>query len=116
MWCQRQAQTGEVKPKARPVTQQRLKIKDLEKFGEFIQQHGDKTQSELAQLWDSEVSQPTISRAIAKIKHSRKKKPTAMSDESGMDERDNYGYGYAPVGQRFYALKSGRRQGRVNMI
>jgi transposase len=87
LWCQRQAQTGEVKPKARPVTQQRLKIKDLEKFGEFIQQHGDKTQSELAQLWDSEVSQPTISRAIAKIKHSRKKKPTAMSKETKPNEQ-----------------------------
>ncbi|MFE4105806.1 transposase [Almyronema epifaneia] len=37
-------------------------------------------------------------------------------DESGMDERDNYGYGYAPVSERFYDLKSGRRQGRINMI
>jgi transposase len=37
-------------------------------------------------------------------------------DESGMDERDNYGYGYAPAGERFYDLKSGRRQGRMNMI
>lgn len=33
-----------------------------------------------------------------------------------MDERDEYGYGYAPVGERVYGLKSGRRQGRVNMI
>ena len=33
-----------------------------------------------------------------------------------MDERDHYDYGYAPVGERFYALKSGRRQGRINMI
>lgn len=37
-------------------------------------------------------------------------------DESGMDERDDYGYGYAPIGERFYALKSGRRQGRINMM
>lgn len=37
-------------------------------------------------------------------------------DESGMDERDNYGYGYSPTGERFYDLKSGRRQGRINMI
>ena len=37
-------------------------------------------------------------------------------DESGMDERDNYGYGYSPCGERFYDLKSGRRQGRINMI
>lgn len=33
-----------------------------------------------------------------------------------MDERDNYGYGYSAVGERFYDLKSGRRQGRINMI
>lgn len=33
-----------------------------------------------------------------------------------MDERDDYGYGYAPVGHRFHAFKSGQRSGRVNMI
>ena len=33
-----------------------------------------------------------------------------------MDERDDYGYGYAPAGERVYDLKSGRRQGRINMI
>ena len=33
-----------------------------------------------------------------------------------MDERDNYGYGYAPIGERYYYLKSGRRQGRINMM
>ncbi|MBA2377489.1 MAG: transposase [Rubrobacter sp.] len=33
-----------------------------------------------------------------------------------MDERDNYGYGYAPAPERFHALKSGRRQERINMI
>lgn len=37
-------------------------------------------------------------------------------DESGMDERDDYGYGWCQRGQRFHALKAGRRQGRVNMI
>ena len=38
------------------------------------------------------------------------------ADESGMDRRDDYGYGWNEEGKRFYALKSGRRQGRVNMI
>ncbi len=33
-----------------------------------------------------------------------------------MDERDSYGYGYSLIGERFYDLKSGRRQGRINMI
>jgi transposase len=37
-------------------------------------------------------------------------------DEAGMDNREDYGYGWNSRGQRFYALKSGRRQGRVNMI
>lgn len=37
-------------------------------------------------------------------------------DESGMDNRDQYDYGWNPKGQRFHALKSGRREGRVNMI
>ncbi len=38
------------------------------------------------------------------------------ADESGMDERDDYGYGYSKEGERFHDLKSGRRNGRVNMI
>lgn len=37
-------------------------------------------------------------------------------DESGMDERDDYGYGWCERGKRFEALKSGGRRGRVNMI
>jgi transposase len=37
-------------------------------------------------------------------------------DESGMDERDDYGYGWCERGKRFEALKSERRTGRVNMI
>lgn len=32
-----------------------------------------------------------------------------------MDERDDYGYGYCAAGERFSKLKSGRRQGRINM-
>ncbi|HEY9837096.1 MAG TPA: IS630 family transposase [Vampirovibrionales bacterium] len=140
LWCQRKAETGDVKPKPRQVSQQNLKINDWEKFQDFVKIHGDKTQSEMAQLWPGEISQPTISRALRKIKQTRKKTygylqrdeakraeflaqlgdPKAPHlvyvDESGMDERDNYGYGYAPVGERFYDLKSGRRQGRINMI
>ena len=37
-------------------------------------------------------------------------------DEAGMDARDDYAYGWNERGQRFHSLKSGRRQGRVNMI
>ena len=37
-------------------------------------------------------------------------------DESGMDNRDQYDYAWNQRGQRFHVLKSGRRQGRINMI
>lgn len=33
-----------------------------------------------------------------------------------MDNRDEYSYGWNEKGQRFHALKSGKRQGRINMI
>jgi transposase len=33
-----------------------------------------------------------------------------------MDERDDYGYAWSPLGERVYGLKSGSRRGRVNMI
>jgi len=37
-------------------------------------------------------------------------------DESGMDDRDDYGYGYSPKGERLNGMKSGGRKGRINMI
>ncbi len=33
-----------------------------------------------------------------------------------MDSRDDYAYGYSPKGERLYALKSGCRSARVNII
>jgi len=33
-----------------------------------------------------------------------------------MDNRDEYLYGYSPKGERLYALRSGTRSGRINMI
>ena len=37
-------------------------------------------------------------------------------DESGIDNRDDYGYGWNEKGQRFYDLKSGKRSIRVSII
>ena len=34
-------------------------------------------------------------------------------DEAGIDNREDYPYGYCEIGQRFYALKSGKRTERV---
>jgi hypothetical protein len=42
--------------------------------------------------------------------------PRVYIDESGMDSRSDYGYGWSKRGQKFEVLKSGKRTGRVNMI
>ncbi len=141
LWFKLKAETGCLRPRQGQTVKTRGKITDWDKFRDFVAEHGDKNQAQMAKLWEGGVSQRTISRALRKIGYSRKKKtygycqrdeakrqafleqvkdPKAAHlvyvDESGMDERDDYGYGYAPVGQRFHALKSGQRTGRINMI
>ncbi len=37
-------------------------------------------------------------------------------DEAGIDNREDYPYGYCEIGQRFYALKCGKRTERVSWI
>jgi hypothetical protein len=37
-------------------------------------------------------------------------------DEAGTDNREDYAYGYCEVGDRFHALKSGKRTQRVSWI
>ena len=37
-------------------------------------------------------------------------------DESGIDNRDDYGYGWNERGERFYDLKSGKRSLRVSIM
>lgn len=56
------------------------RIVDWERFRAFVQQHGDKTQAELAELWHEPISARTISRALAKIGFTRKKRLTATAN------------------------------------
>lgn len=39
-----------------------------------------------------------------------------FADEAGIDNREEYPYGYCDIGQRFFALKSGKRTERVSWI
>ena len=81
LWMQRKAETGCLKVKPRQATKPETKIQDWDKFRDFVQTHGDKTQKEMAELWGDEISQPTISRALQKIKYTRKKKLMDMCRE-----------------------------------
>ena len=59
-----------------------------------------------------EIKRQEFLEQIAKIEPDN----IVYADEAGMDNRDEYEYGYNEKGERFHALKSGKRQGRVNMI
>ncbi len=103
------------KPRRGPPNTHGEKITHWSRFRAFVKEHHDKTQAEMAELWDGPISARTISRALAKIGFTRKKNygyrqrneahrerfrpllgdPKAPHltyvDESGMDERDDYG-------------------------
>jgi len=60
LWFQRKVETGDVQAKARPKVSKRQLIMDWEKFRAFVKEHGDKTQVEMAQLWQGDISERTI--------------------------------------------------------
>ncbi|MEL7357531.1 MAG: IS630 family transposase [Cyanobacteria bacterium J06560_6] len=139
-WLKLYEETGDIQPRGQKHVGHSHKITDWAAFRTFVEAHPDKTQVEMAQLWPGDISDRTISRALKKIGFTRKKsygykerdevkrtdfakrlasisvENIVYADESGMDNREDYGYGYSPKGERLYAMKSGRREGRVNMI
>jgi transposase len=72
-WLQRQEETGDYQAKTTRPHRTSSKITDWDKFAEFAKQHGDKTQTQMAELWEKPVSARTISRALHKLGLSRKK-------------------------------------------
>ncbi|WP_242541783.1 IS630 family transposase [Leptolyngbya sp. Cla-17] len=140
LWLKRQKETGDYQAKTTRPHRTSSKITDWDKFAKFVKQHGGKTQAQMVELWQDQLSVRTISRALHKLGLSRKKtygylerdehkraefleqlakvslSDRVYIDESGMDEREDYGYGWCEPGVRFEALKSGRRGQRINMI
>lgn len=76
-WLKRQEQTGNCQAITGYQQGSRHKITDWDRFREFVQQHGGKTQAQMAKLWGDNVTQQDISRALKKLGLSRKKRPTA---------------------------------------
>ena len=87
LWLKRQAETGDFQalPKKPPGNDH--KITDWEKFREFALTHGDKTQAEMAELWDDQISDRTISRALNKIGFTRKKRHMATVNVMKINDR-----------------------------
>ncbi len=80
-WLNRRKATGSVKAAQGYQRGHSHRIKDWEEFHAFAQQYGDKTQAEIAQLWLGEMSERTMSRALARIGWTRKKKLMVTENE-----------------------------------
>jgi len=87
LWFQLKEETGDLKEKPRQGGIKTGKITDWDNFRLFVSQNGDKTQAEMAQLWEGEISARTISRALQKIGFTRKKKLMATKKEMKSNER-----------------------------
>ena len=81
LWLVREESTGDCQAITHYQQGARHKITDWDRFHEFAQEHGGKTQAQMAQLWGDNVTQQNISDALKKLGLSRKKRPMAIKSE-----------------------------------
>ncbi len=81
LWLNREEETGNCQAITHYQQGCRHKITDWQRFREFAQTHGDKTQAQMAKLWGDNVTQQNISDALRQIGLSRKKKRTDIENE-----------------------------------
>ncbi len=92
LWLKREAETGDCHAITNYQQGCRHKITDWERFRAFIEQHGGKTQAQLAALWGEGVTQQNISAAMQKLGISRKKEHPVIKSAmkpSGMPFENN---------------------------
>lgn len=77
LWLKLKAETGDLHPKPLKPQGPKCIITNWDKFKAFVEANGDKTQAELAELWEDDISARSISRALKRIGFTRKKRPTA---------------------------------------
>jgi transposase len=73
LWLQREKETGELKAIAKKLSRNNRKIHELDKFEQFVQQHQDKTQQQIADLWGENLTQQNVSAGMKKLGITRKK-------------------------------------------
>jgi transposase len=82
LWLKREQETGDCKANVDFQKGYGHKITEWERFRQFVNEHGGKTQGEMAKVWGENVTQQNISNALRKIGISRKKKHTAIKNET----------------------------------
>ena len=88
LWLKRKAETGDYQALPNQPKGSNHKITNWEKFREFAVVHGDKTQVEMAQLWEEKISDRTISRALKKIGFTRKKRLMVTEKEMKLNDKN----------------------------
>jgi transposase len=92
LWLKREEETGDYRAITNFQQGSRHKITDWQRFEEFVQKHGDKTQKQMAKLWGEGVTQQNISDALMKLGLSRKKRLTdteSATNSSGRSLRND---------------------------
>lgn len=95
LWLKREQETGDFKAVTGYQKGKPLKIKDMEQFKQFVLEHPDKTQQQLAELWGNGLTQQNVSDALKKLEITRKKNIWV----SGTRRRETKGI-YRPVRSR----------------
>jgi transposase len=80
-WQQRRQETGDFRSKKLGSSGYGYKITDWDAFKVFAQEHGHKTQAEMAEAWEGVISRQTIHKALKKINFTRKKRPMGTKNE-----------------------------------
>ena len=73
LWLKRKKETGDFQAIKKLSGGKRPKIKEGEKFEQFVLKHPHKTQSKIAQLWGDNLTQQNVSKAYQKLGITRKK-------------------------------------------
>ena len=141
LWLKARAETGSFKAKRNYSRGPAPKIKNLEEFSKFACINGGKTQQQMAERWPEKISRITIGKALKRIGFTRKKKTYGYRerneeqraefikyiskyayqrfvyvDEAGVDDTEDYPYGWCEKNQRYYDLKLGHKTERISMV
>ena len=73
LWLKREQETGDFKAIVERPPKNNRKIQDLERFKQFVRQHQDKTQQQIAEKWGENVTQQNVSDGIKNLGITRKK-------------------------------------------
>ncbi|MDY6941271.1 MAG: IS630 transposase-related protein [Cyanobacteriota bacterium] len=89
LWLKRLQETGSVRPSVLGAGGQVPKLKDREKFRQFLVQNKEKTQKQIAEMWGEGLTQQNVSYVLKKLGITRKKKLTAIRKKMKISEKNS---------------------------